>query len=149
MYEKANRTAALLEKMPRSNIMAALTNALPEGASLVKVELKMTRATVVVNKSLGKYDQEKAKTAAAVKEQPRVATLTITGMAGTDVEVARFIACMAQCPLVETPELIYSQEKKVGDSAVREFQVIMQVRPEPEPPKCATALASVRLGDPS
>jgi Tfp pilus assembly protein PilN len=147
MYDKATRTSSLLEKMPRSNIVAALTNALPEGASLVKVELKVTRGAVITSKVINKYEAEKAKAAAAAgKDQPKVVTLTVTGMAHTDVEVARFITCMAQCPMVDTPDLVYSQEKKISDVTVREFQVVMRVRLEPEAARGPTALVSTAMG---
>jgi Tfp pilus assembly protein PilN len=147
MYEKANRTSSLLEKMPRSNIVAALANALPEGASLLKVELKVSRGTLMVSKAASKYEQEKAKGGSAAKGPAKQVLLTVTGLAATDVEVARFIACMAQCPMIETPDLVYSQEKKVDDAAVREFQVVMLIKPELAPPKAEPGpLASAAPG---
>ena len=40
MLQKATLTAALLERVPRSYLLATITKALPKGASLTKFELK-------------------------------------------------------------------------------------------------------------
>jgi Tfp pilus assembly protein PilN len=149
MYAKANRTSSLLEKMPRSNLIAAITNALPEGSSLMKVELKSSRGTKIVANPKSKYEQVKAKAIGAnnsaanvIEQPPRQVSLTVTGLAGTDVEVARFITSMAQCPMVQPPDLVYSQEKKINDVNVREFQVVMIIKTDLPADKGDTALAS-------
>ena len=54
--------------------------------------------------------------------------LVVTGLAATDVEVAKFIAQMAKCPLMESVDLVYSEEKKISGSMVRTFQVEMQLK---------------------
>lgn len=135
MLDKASRTSSLLEKVPRSNILAAVANALPENSSLLKFEMKPSRGTAVVAKAKTKYEQEKSKTAAGaaaagntVEQPPRQMVLTLTGLAGTDADVARFITSMKSCPLIDSPDLVYSQEKKFKDVVVREFQVTMVVR---------------------
>ena len=54
--------------------------------------------------------------------------ISVTGLAATDVETARFIAAMARCPLMETVDLVYSQEKKIADAVVRQFQVTLKLK---------------------
>jgi hypothetical protein len=45
------------------------------------------------------------------------------------VEVARFITNLVRCPLMKSVDLVYSQQKNVSNSPVREFQVKMELKP--------------------
>jgi Tfp pilus assembly protein PilN len=139
LVEKAKQSGTLLERVPRSYLLATVTNALPGDCSLTKLEIKAVQTTVAAAaKAKSKYEAEKAALAVgAVTQSSREVVLTVTGMAGTDGEVAGFIAAMQRCPLIATADLVYSQEKKVesGDTKTteapvlaREFQVLMHLR---------------------
>jgi hypothetical protein len=138
LVEKAKQSGTLLERVPRSYLLATVTNALPGDCSLTKFEIKSVQTTVAAApKAKSKYEAEKAAaTVGAVTQNSREVVLTVTGMAGTDCEVAGFISAMARCPLIATADLVYSQEKKVeiGEKKseepvlVREFQVSMHLR---------------------
>lgn len=125
MLEKAKLTAGLLERVPRSFLLATITEALPDGCSLAKFDLaSKKKAILVITK------ESKAQMA---KEPPKPAPsndviVTVTGQAGTDVEVARFIAAIAKCELVDTVDLVYSEQKKFQEQVVREFQVVLTLR---------------------
>ncbi len=135
MLKKANLTAALLERVPRSYILATITQALPKGASLTKFELSTKHiadsSTSTSNKPKSKYEAAAAKNKPVpeqtAKKKTKVA-ITITGLAGTDVEVGRFISAMDRCPLIESVDLVFSQEKKIEDSVVREFEVVLHLK---------------------
>ena len=130
MLKKANLTAGLLERVPRSHLLAAVTNALPQGASLKKFELSTKRheTTVVSKAGTSRYEVAAGK-AKKVRTASRMEiSLTVTGLAWTDVQVARFIAEMARCPLMETVDLVYSQEKEVQGTVAREFEVVMKLK---------------------
>ena len=58
--------------------------------------------------------------------------MKVTGLAATDVEVARFIASMARSALVKTVELVYSKEDKFNKAVVREFKVDITLDPGAE-----------------
>jgi hypothetical protein len=130
MLDKAKRSASLMERMPRSYLLAMVTNALPEGSSL-----KSVRMTI---QTIADAEPEKAKTksaavkAAASPKAPKVAVaLSITGKAATDVQVARFIARMAAHPLTEVVDLSYSKEsKELQDKGAREFQLSVILKPD-------------------
>ncbi|KPK83609.1 MAG: hypothetical protein AMJ81_07770 [Phycisphaerae bacterium SM23_33] len=132
LMDKAKVTAGLLERVPRSYLLAVVTQALPEGTSLTHFKLQGKR---VISVSAG---EAKSRYEAAVnqrqKELQKVSKLdieiTVTGLAATDVEVARFIAAMARCPLMETVDLVYSQQKNLKECVVREFQVILRLKLE-------------------
>lgn len=133
MLKKAKLTAGLLERVPRSYILATITNALPDGGSLTQFELttKRRRAPDASGKKKPKsrYDVAAAKHKATPTKLTKVeTTIIITGLAGTDVEVGQFIATMDRCPLIEDVVLVYTEEKKVKDTLARKFQVILYLK---------------------
>jgi Tfp pilus assembly protein PilN len=144
MLDKAKRSAALMERMPRSYLLAMLTNALPEGASLKSVRMVIQ----VVGEDEGDKPKTKAKAAAvkapAVQKAPQLAmALSITGKATTDVQVARFIARLAAHPLTDVVDLAYSKESKdLQDKGMREFQLSVILKPD------ADVLDAIRAGQP-
>jgi len=153
MLEKAKRSTALMERMPRSYLLAMLTNALPEGASLTSVRMVVQ----VVGESQASSPKTKA---AAVKaptaaRAPQVAVaLSVSGKAATDVQVARFIASLAAHPLTDVVDLSYSKESRdPQDKGTREFQVSVMLKTDAdvldavraEPPDEAPAKAPAQL----
>jgi Tfp pilus assembly protein PilN len=130
MVKKASMTAKLLERVPRSYLLATVTNALPRGGSLLSFKLTTKRVvTTVVRKQKTRYDEAAAKKQAQAAPKLEI-KLVVKGLAATDVEVAKFIAQMARCPLLDTVDLVYSEEKGVKDALVREFEVEMVLKPD-------------------
>jgi hypothetical protein len=134
MLHKAELTASLLERVPRSTLLAIVGCALPRGASLTRFNL--SPQNVVTRAEPARKEGQAADSKFAKMQQQRAATESVTimiieanGLAGTDVEVARFIANLARCPLMRSVDLVYSQEKLVRNIPVREFQVKMELRP--------------------
>jgi Tfp pilus assembly protein PilN len=136
MFKKASLTTGLLERVPRSYVLAMVTNALPKRASVKELKLSTERrAVVTITKGDDKSRYAKATAERNVQtKQPAQTevTITVTGMASTDAEVAQFIAAMARCPLIDTVVLIYTQEKEFKDQIVREFKVDMRLKPGAE-----------------
>lgn len=132
LVKKATRTAGLLERVPRSYLLAVITQALPEGTSLSRFELEGKRHVVVTAGPKSRYEAigaTRQKSGSKATSSLDV-EITVTGLAATDVEVARFIAAMARCRLMDMVDLVYSQEKTVNDSVVREFQVVLRLKPD-------------------
>jgi len=130
MLDKAKRAAALMERMPRSYLLAMLSNALPDGASLKSVRMAMQ--TVAEPQSAKPKSKAAAVKAKATAKAPRVAVvLSIRGKASTDVQVARFIARLAAHPLTEVVDLAYSKESTDQQkNATREFQLTVMLKPD-------------------
>lgn len=133
MLKKANLTAALLERVPRSYLLATITKALPKGASLTKFELNTKHIEVSYDsgKSKSKYKIAASKRKSAAEQATKkkmTVTIAVTGLAGTNVEVGQFIAKIERCPLIESTDFIFSQETKIADSVVREFKVILHLK---------------------
>ncbi len=130
MLDKAKRSASLMERMPRSYLLAMLTNALPDGASLKSVRMAIQ---VVGEAETGKVKTKAAavKASAAPKAPQLAVTLSITGKAATDVQVARFIARLAAHPLTQVVDLSYSKESRdPQDKGTREFQLSVILKPD-------------------
>jgi Tfp pilus assembly protein PilN len=137
MLEKAKSTSALLERVPRSYLLALVTNSLPPKTSLLEVNLYPKQIIVPPDPTRDAKFAAKSGQKQESNSQIIVA-MEIDGLADTDVGVARFIANLARCPLAESVDLIYSQEKTVevknakGDVVakplLRQFQVLLVVR---------------------
>ena len=76
-----------------------------------------------------KFAEAKARQQQSPQRAPTVVTIKITGLAGTDVEVAKVIANLACNPLTHSVDLVYSQEKLIEKVPVRQFQVRLKLRP--------------------
>lgn len=126
MTHKAEATSVLLERVPRSYVLAVITQALPENASLTSFDLVPRRVIKAAAPAAGKT--KFAAVTGAVADNGSVTVVEVTGLAATDVQVARFIANLLRNPLLTSVDLGYSQEKQVDKISVREFRVRMELR---------------------
>ena len=134
MLDKARMCAALMERLPRSYVLAMLSGALPDGASFTSVTM-----TVRVAKDSEAEAKEKTKAAAVAKtrrlmpaEPPRLAlVVNLKGKAATDVQVGLFMASLRPIghPLTESVDLVYSRPASDNGQTGREFQLMVQLKP--------------------
>ena len=139
MIRKAKATADLLERVPRSYVLAVLAEALPENASLVQFQLEPKRKSAAAAPApAGNRSSKfaKAKAQQQTDQQELVVALEVVGLAATDVEVATFITNLLRNPMLSSVELSYSQEKVLRavqkgqeDLRVREFKVTVDLTP--------------------
>ena len=138
VLSKAQMAAELLERVPRSYLLASLTNALPEGSSLVQVKLMTAQAKPLkAKKSQSKFKRRaaarKAKKGASEsaelgKPLPLRVTLEVAGLAETDVQVAQFMANMKANPLIKSVELEHSELEELKDGNARSFKVVILLK---------------------
>jgi Tfp pilus assembly protein PilN len=130
MCERAEITAALVERVPRSTLLAIITNALPPGASLTKVKLD----TRVLRARTG-GSQKKSKGAKFDKKTEEVTApevfveMEVTGLAENGKQVGRFMSNLGRNALLTGVDLVFIEEKKRDQVTVREFAVKMQLKP--------------------
>jgi hypothetical protein len=127
---KAQQTAALLERVPRSTLLAIITNALPQHASLTRFQLVPKQIVSRGEAPPGATKFQAVQAQRAGMQVTEVLTLEVDGLAGTDVDVALFITQLIRNPLLTGVDLVYSQEKVIDDVSVREFQVKMEIKPK-------------------
>jgi Tfp pilus assembly protein PilN len=142
IVHQAELAASLVERVPRSNLLAEFTNALPAGMSLLDLALE-SRVKAVAPPVPS--DPKAARKAAQQQKQgtgpagPATAQpvnydvyLKLTGVADTDVQVAQFMSRLNACTLVRDVNLVISEEFKQGDREMRRFQIEMTQNPGAE-----------------
>ena len=127
-------TAELLEAVPRSIILASLTNNLPSGVSLLdfRLEEKETQIhkSAANNTTSSRYSKANA-TAAANEPQKTISTnLQIKGIAPSDIQVAGFISRLNDAILFDNVSLVESKEIEIEKIKYRQFQLKAVIRPD-------------------
>ena len=136
----AELVSSLVEKVPRSNLLAEFTNSLPEGASLLdlvmesRAKAQPAPAAAPTPAQRAKGPQRAAAPAAAAPPPPPQfdVQIKLTGIADTDVQVAEFMTKLAVCDLLKDVNLVISDVHKQGDRTVRRFQIEMMLNPAAE-----------------
>jgi Tfp pilus assembly protein PilN len=133
MMRTALTTAELLESVPRSVVLASLTNTLPAGVSLTRLELEqkeLTRAVPSMAKKppvVNKYQAAQAQPAEPeMQPSPEKNTethLDIEGIAPSDIQVAAYIERLGNSALLSDVALVESKEIKVNQVAFRDFRL--------------------------
>lgn len=140
MLSKARITTTLLETAPRSVLLAELVTSLPEEATLLQAQLTSKRIKRSPSKAAA-ADAKKAKTGSRSKSKkkdedakPPVIlppkfeyTLTITGVAPTNNEVADYLRKLQNSPLLERVELAFIQQTKLEDLELRRFEIVARL----------------------
>ena len=131
MVKKMVMTAELLEPLPRSVVLAGLTNNLPGGVSLV--ELKMVekeRKTTLTSAQRKQKASQLAKAKTSEPAKPIIETsIEITGIAPSDIEVASYIARLGSSILIDDVALVESQEHNdADDTRYRQFKLKASLR---------------------
>jgi Tfp pilus assembly protein PilN len=144
MLEKAEITTALIEKVPRSILLAEVVNRMPERVTLAELELKSRRireeapkkAAAAGPKSLsasnsksGGKGGKNAKDAPPPKPRPPKMefTLSIQGLAATDQDVAEYHAALKESGLLDRVDLVSTEGTRIQDSPVRRFRIEAQI----------------------
>jgi Tfp pilus assembly protein PilN len=153
MMEKAEVVAALLEKVPRSVLLAEMVQNLPKGVSLTDVTLKSKRVeekqapvaqgtgqiqkvgTISGDGKTGsKPSAMKTKEPKAAPEKPKVTapkfefTLTIEGVATENNEIADYLSSLKQSELLESLDLQFIDESMVDEVSLRKFKMEAKLR---------------------
>ena len=126
MMKTALTTAELIEPVPRSILLASLTNDLPKGASLVKLGLKQTTPRVVKqpkSKTKFKAAGNKKKPAVVSREKLLDTNINIEGVAPSDLQVADYIKRLTDSMLFDHVALVESKEWKLKDVSFRQFKL--------------------------
>lgn len=156
MMQTALTAVGLLETAPRSVIVATLTNTLPEGTSLLKVNISEKVSNQSLSVRGGTYAKAPLNTATAATPasakkgavtattgkaaqagtlqvaQKQVSTIIeIEGIAPSDKQVADFIANLDGCALFSEVDLVYTKEFKQDKSdnrSVRTFKLTTSLK---------------------
>lgn len=137
MYHKAELAAALVERVPRSILLAELINRMPERLALLEFDLKSERIRTVAPPprdssgrlrppARGKTKEQAEKERSPKVEPPKYnVMITMLGIAPTDLEVSRYMQELNAYPLVRDVRLEFSEQKEVEGRRVRQFKIHM------------------------
>lgn len=116
-------TSGLIEKVPRSIILACLTNNMPTGVSLLELKIEEKVITLKTPKPTAKTAGAAA-AAAAVPPQKIIETVVdISGIAPSDIGVANYIARLSESILLDRVSLVESRERNIDDMKFRQFKL--------------------------
>ena len=145
MMRTALTTAELIEPVPRSVVLAALTNNLPSGTSLLKLSLIQEEQKNVsgYNRKKNKYQTAKSgggennKTTIS-KEKLLETSIEVEGVAPSDLQVAKYIERLDGCSffgnvaLVESKEFLdkssFNSEDEESGVKFREFKLTAMLK---------------------
>lgn len=135
LAHQAELTASLLERVPRSFLLAEITNGIPAGVSLLDLamdsKLRVTPTAAAPKTAFQQRQAELNVAATPPPAQPRVydVSMKLTGVAGTDVQVAQFISKLDRSTLFKEVNLLISDEFKQGNETMRRFQIELSLDP--------------------
>lgn len=137
MMRTALTTSQLIEPVPRSVLLASLTNNLPQGVSLLKLGLLQKESGRSPQSApTSKYQSKQAKNAAGNAQQFSQESLLethidIEGVAPSDLQVAEFIKRMGNSSLLDNVALVESKEHEVEDGTMfRRFKLTAMLKKE-------------------
>jgi len=134
MMKAALTTAQLLEPVPRSVLLASLTNNLPPGVSLLRLYLvqKEPKQVSPPPAPTNKYQAavaNKASTAENISPEQLLEThIEIAGTAPSDLQVAAYIERLSNSNLLQNVALVESKEYKIDDATFRRFKLTAMLR---------------------
>ncbi len=131
MMQRRQVAEVLVEKVPRSVILAELTNQMPSTLSLLEFDMETEvlktapRPLTAIQREAKKNqkNREKLEESDAPKVQPTKVSLNLIGVAPTDLEVSQFLANLNQHALFENIFLRYSEGAMIQDREMRKFEV--------------------------
>lgn len=147
MLEKAEIVSALIERVPRSVLLAELVTRLPKGVVIATAELKSKRieqalsgpvepgkvqkvGTLAPASPGGAAGNAKPAAVAPVKVLPPKFEykLTLQGIAVENNRIADYLASLKQCELLRDVELQFIEEFSVEKVDMRKFEIVAAVR---------------------
>jgi Tfp pilus assembly protein PilN len=127
MMKTALTTAELIEQVPRSILLASLTNNLPAGVSLLQLNLAQIEPKKTT-RSGPKTTYQKAQAVKAdapeVSREKRLKThIDIKGVAPSNLQVAAYIRSLTSSSLLDNVALVESKEHKIDDTSFTQFKL--------------------------
>jgi len=137
MMKTAVMTSELIDPVPRSVLLACLTNNLPASASLIELKVEgKDRKVVIPTVEVAKDGKEDTKSKSKSKAKKKVVeTITVTdvlieieGLATSDIDVANYIAALTDSILLQNVGLVESKEHEIEDIKYRQFKLNAMLR---------------------
>jgi len=135
IVQHAELAAALVERVPRSNVLAEFTNNLPPGVSLVELWMEARpRQTNAPAPGASSFEQKRAALEAKGKNEPQPmdAYIKITGVADNEGQVAQFMSRLNGSKLLTDVNLLQTDQITQDKVTMKKFQIEMRLNPDAE-----------------
>lgn len=177
LVDKAEVTTALIDRVPRSVLLAEIVTRMPGRVTLLEVRLESKRihaatpppaaggaqgraAGVRSISTTARTNPQNAPSrgrggAAEAPARPKVepprfeSSLTLIGVATVNNDVADFLAALKLCPLLEQADLHHIQVTIIDDIERRKFEIRARIRPDADATLVALAQPSRLQGVPT
>jgi Tfp pilus assembly protein PilN len=129
MMKTALTTAELIESVPRSVVLASMTNDLPKGVSLLRLKLiqkepKKSSSTVQISNYQKAQAVQGDEISANISREKSLEThINIEGVAPSDRQVASYIQSLSASAMLDSVALVESKEHKIEDTVFRRFKL--------------------------
>ncbi len=147
LKEKADVTLALVERVPRSILMAELINRMPKQLTLTEFSLKSKRimeapkvvkqtSAIAGPQTLAAIKASQSSTAGAPKpvDAPKPLPprfdfrLELVGLSATDDDVADYYQRLVACPLLDHVDMIFSSDIVIDEVSMRKFRIEASIK---------------------
>jgi Tfp pilus assembly protein PilN len=153
IMEKAQLTAALVERLPRWAVHQEITMRMAPSMRLHETKIKSTRidppapsaqaqppVRSLTDKVMGKKDEAPKPQIQAPKFTYQV---TITGGAKENNDIADYLRSLRESPIFEDVELAYIREGRGDEALPRKFEISATLRSDAEPEEVGTSLRAL------
>jgi Tfp pilus assembly protein PilN len=144
MLSKAAVAGALVERVPRSILLAELINRMPPQLALLEFDMKSEKLKppappqekdskgrlVTSAKDKLKTKQDAGETVKKVEVPKYKVAIAMTGVAPSDLEVAKFMQELNSFVLLQNVTLEYSEQKEIEGRVMRQFKIHLALNPE-------------------
>ena len=147
LKEKADITLALVERVPRSILMAELINRMPKQLTLTEFSLKSKRiieqvkvekkvSTIAGPQTLSQIKQTQNASAAPAADTSAPRPLPprfdfrveMVGLSATDDDVADYYQRLVACPFLDHVDMIFSSDIVVEEVSMRKFRIEASIK---------------------
>ncbi|GAB4194712.1 MAG: hypothetical protein Kow00105_08960 [Phycisphaeraceae bacterium] len=143
MMQRKKVAEVLVERIPRSVILAELTNLMPSTLSLLEFDMEthVLKTAPRPKTAIQREAQNNQKNRKKLEEpqlpevKPTELGLTLVGVAPTDLEVSQFLAQLNRHPLFENIYLLYSEDATIHDREMRKFELELTLNQQLPPDK--------------
>ncbi len=135
--ERAELAASLIDRLPRSVLLAEFINHMPADLGLLEFELTASQLppSTPIAADAPANQPKRGKTMTEVADDPRIepprwrTEISLLGFAPTDVHVSAFLSELNDHPLLENVNLQFSEEIELNDIPVRQFRIKASIGP--------------------
>jgi len=132
MIDKAKVVRQLVERVPRSIILAEMVNNMPPSLSLLEFDLE-TKSTpaprnlTAIDRAKAKQQKDKDKEAGKVEIVPRQVFVNIEGIAQLEKQITAFMGNLTHHPLFVAVGLEFIEKDSIEQTELFRFRITMQL----------------------